>query len=80
MEQMEKLKEYIQQLQSEAYEKGFRVANDREKKKGHWIENIEYDNVIYICSVCKEPWVLIEGTPKDNKMNYCPTCGAKMED
>lgn len=24
-------------------------------------------------------WVLWEGTPAENGMNYCPRCGAKLE-
>lgn len=28
---------------------------------------------------CGELFVLMEGTPKDNKMNYCPYCGKKLE-
>ena len=34
----------------------------------------------YVCSVCGEPWTLIDGTPRENNMHYCPNCGAKMED
>ena len=34
----------------------------------------------YVCSICKEPFVLISGTPKENNMNYCPNCGAKMDE
>jgi rubrerythrin len=30
------------------------------------------------CSVCREWWWLLEGTPKNNNMNYCPICGAKI--
>lgn len=32
----------------------------------------------YVCSCCGEPWVLCEGTPDENNMNYCPNCGARM--
>lgn len=45
-----------------------------------WIDHSEEDDAgYYKCSNCEEPWVLMEGTPDDNKMNYCPTCGAKMD-
>lgn len=49
-------------------------------RHGKWEseENIFDDNT-WICSVCHEPWVLIDGTPKDNYMHYCPNCGAKMD-
>ena len=30
------------------------------------------------CSACGELWSLIDGTPQDNGMNYCPNCGARM--
>jgi predicted nucleic acid-binding Zn ribbon protein len=32
----------------------------------------------YECSVCKDAFVLMEGTPKENNYNYCPNCGADM--
>lgn len=47
---------------------------------GKWLaEDNIFDNSTWICSICHEPWVLIDGTPKDNNMNYCPNCGAKMD-
>ena len=49
------------------------------QKKGEWIyDPNDYDDNTWECSVCKEPWTLIEGTPPDNNMNYCPNCGADM--
>lgn len=58
------------------------TANVVERKKGKWVEEcpdcLDGDSV-YVCSVCGETWTLIEGTPKDNNMNYCPNCGAEME-
>ena len=50
-------------------------------KHGKWEQHDEYDedSNVYTCSVCNEPWCLIEGDPKDNYMNYCPHCGAKMD-
>lgn len=49
-------------------------------KHGKWeySENI-YDESTWVCSVCKEPWTLIDGTPQENSMKYCPNCGAKMD-
>ena len=47
---------------------------------GEW-EEIEDDwnmETIYKCSVCKEEFVTIDGTPAENLWNYCPHCGAKM--
>ena len=33
---------------------------------------------VYTCSKCREDYVLVEGTPKENLWHYCPNCGAKM--
>lgn len=50
------------------------------KKTGRWIANDDYDGeVYYTCSRCEEPWVIIEGTPQENGMKYCPNCGARMD-
>lgn len=50
-----------------------------ERKKEKWLHKPnEYDDDTYECSRCGEPWTLIEGTPKENNMNYCPNCGADM--
>lgn len=46
-------------------------------KHGHWIEWDNYDGT-YKCSVCGMDWDIIEGTPQDNGMYYCPNCGADM--
>ena len=52
-----------------------------EPKRGEWKEtDMGWDgDTAWVCSVCGEPWTLIDGTPKENNMNYCPNCGAKME-
>ena len=49
-------------------------------KRGEWKEtDMGWDgDTAWVCSVCGEPWTLIDGTPKENNMNYCPNCGAKM--
>lgn len=51
-------------------------------KRGRWEPNDmgggEPDEA-YICSICGEAWTLLAGTPKENNMNYCPRCGAKMD-
>lgn len=46
-----------------------------------WIDHTEEADAGYWeCSSCGKPWLLIEGTPAENEMNYCPRCGAKMEE
>ena len=52
-----------------------------EVKHGEWtvIEDDWNMDTIYQCSVCKEEFVTIDGTPAENLWNYCPNCGAKMD-
>lgn len=38
-----------------------------------------YDDNTYECSECGGAWTIIDGTPTDNNMLYCPHCGAGME-
>ena len=53
-----------------------------ERPKGEWIADTSHcyndDEDTFECSVCKEPFTLICGTPKDNLYNFCPNCGADM--
>ena len=53
---------------------------ENQPKKGHWIAEENYDDVVYRCSACDEEWVTLEGTPFDNGMWYCPHCGADMRE
>jgi len=60
--------------------KALPAADVVEVKQGEWKETpyTDYDDT-WECSVWGKPWTLIEGTPQDNLMNYCPQCGAKMD-
>lgn len=55
-----------------------------ERKKGKWIGKHEMslfsnpDSITYRCSECNYPIYTIYGIPKCS--NYCPECGAKMEE
>lgn len=53
-----------------------------EPKTGHWILVDEKSNTWKCTNCIKEGkddwWKLNHGTPQDNKMDYCPHCGAKM--
>lgn len=51
-----------------------------EPKVGNWIEKdgMWCDDPTFRCSVCGEEYELLEGTPIDNGMNYCPNCGSRM--
>ena len=50
-------------------------------RHGEWILNPcnLYNDATWVCSVCGNEWVLIDGNPHGNQMNYCPNCGAKMD-
>ena len=51
-------------------------------KHGYWEEVTDYGgwgDTHYRCSVCGEEWYLEDGTPKQNNMDFCPRCGARME-
>lgn len=48
---------------------------------GRWEDSTDewFGTDVYTCSKCRESYVLVEGTPKQNLWNYCPACGAKMD-
>lgn len=54
------------------------AADVQPVKHGYWEELEEYGDTHYRCSVCGEEWYLEDGKPKDNNMNFCPRCGARM--
>lgn len=48
---------------------------------GRWMERDDgFGGTCYVCSKCAEEWSLIDGTPMENNMCYCPRCGAKMDE
>ena len=48
-------------------------------RHGRWIEQEQCEESLYSCSACGAEWITIEGTPKENSMDFCPHCGAKMD-
>lgn len=46
----------------------------------HWKNEDDYygDSIIWCCSVCKDRFILNDGTPEENNYKYCPSCGARM--
>ena len=49
-------------------------------RHGEWVEQEDFcGDPYYTCSACKIDWVCIDGTPAENRMRYCPNCGAKMD-
>ena len=39
-----------------------------------------YVDDTYICSVCGYEFVITDGDLESNELNYCPRCGAKLDD
>lgn len=59
------------------------AADVKPIKHGRWEEVTDYGgwgDTHYRCSVCGEEWYLEDGKPKDNNMNFCPRCGARMSE
>lgn len=58
------------------------AADVAEVRHGRWIPSDmgggEPDEA-YVCSECGELWALIDGTPAENNMRYCPACGVCMD-
>lgn len=51
----------------------------RENTHGEWkLMESDWDDNTWQCSVCGEPFVLIEGEPDQNGYYFCPNCGADM--
>lgn len=48
---------------------------------GRWMTCEDgWGDLHYQCSECGCEWFLENGSPADNGMNYCPHCGAKMDE
>jgi hypothetical protein len=59
----------------------FKPADVTPVVHGRWEDSIDewLGTDVYTCSKCRESYVLVEGTPKENLWHYCPNCGAKMD-
>lgn len=57
------------------------AADVAEVVHGRWEDSIDkwFGMDVYTCSKCRENYVLVEGTPKENLWHYCPNCGARMD-
>lgn len=84
MEQVDKLKKYIKQLQNDAFEEGVKTATKALSRHGHW-EHIDIKGYPYVaCSECGQ----VEGWDENTGMycalvgekyaHFCPCCGAEM--
>ena len=51
-------------------------------RHGHWIAEVNWTlgDYYYTCSICREDFYMIVGTPIDNNYKYCPHCGARMDE
>lgn len=49
-------------------------------RHGQWIPEDESYEDVYICSVCGNEFIITDGDLESNELNYCPRCGAKMDD
>ena len=49
-------------------------------RHGRWIEQEQCEESLYSCSVCGTEWISFVGTPKEHGMDFCPNCGAKMDE
>ena len=60
--------------------KGMKAADVAPVLHGRWEVSTDewFETDVYTCSKCRESYVLVEGTPKENLWHYCPNCGAKM--
>ena len=58
------------------------MADVRENVHGHWTK--QYDEEffsIFRCSACGKLWSAVRGfTPYELEMNFCPHCGAVMDE
>lgn len=56
------------------------IADVQPVRHGKWIELEEPYINTYECSNCGRWFALDYGTLEENDYNYCPNCGAKMEE
>lgn len=85
---MKEAKSHGLSFSAEAYERAANIVacmpNEEVQpvKFGKWEEVAEYGgwgDTYYRCSVCGEEWYIDTGTPIENGMKYCPSCGARMD-
>ena len=60
----------------------FQTADVAPVVHGRWEVSTDewFETDVYTCSKCRESYVLVEGTPKENLWHYCPNCGAQMHE
>ena len=65
----------------EAAINGIQAADVAPVMHGRWEVSTDewFETDVYTCSKCRESYVLVEGTPKENLWHYCPNCGCRMD-
>jgi hypothetical protein len=61
-------------VDSEPRDYSWRCGDFEAEKVGHWIVHPKGIYAHLVCDRC------LSGAPYDCKTNYCPNCGARMED
>lgn len=56
-----------------------KALEKQEPKKWLFMFDVNGDP-IYRCENCKEDFILVDGTPKDNNYTFCPCCGQCLEE
>lgn len=92
-EEMEELIEIIKTYPATSYNEGFLNALKRASVMiaaqpaidavpvvhGNYTLAFSEEENVWKCSNCGDYWLLNDGTPFDNEMNFCPKCGARMD-
>lgn len=68
-------------VSKDVIEREINAIPSADRPRGEWIDLDDkwgFEGT-FKCSACGELWSLIDGTPQDNGMNFCPNCGAKMK-
>ena len=68
-------------VSKDVIEREINAIPSADRPRGEWIDLDDkwgFEGT-FKCSTCGELWSLIDGTPQDNGMNYCPNCGCRMK-
>lgn len=80
LDEIDRLRDEIQLITAPREEHkrgGFGIPARVPEKKTTW-QYDEWDDA-WECNACNYYYVVIEGTPKENDINYCPKCGRRIE-
>lgn len=75
-----KRRKYIDKPLEEIFETIIDEQPTVEPKRGEFTLAFTEEENVWKCSVCDKYWLLNNGTPFDNEMNFCPRCGADMRE